>query len=464
MIFKNTMEVPTSKLERLLRSAKCRHAHVAVVWNDKTLIWGGDNDDEESTEHLSTITSILCHYGEKGEWIRIRTSGDGPTIQYGHPAEVVNDKMYIMQTPITGWAVVGGIPYQIPSQIPKRGTIIMYELDLNSWHWTKITPEGLVPLRGTEELSSWHYRGKIYYFGGECQYSEGYVRGEMERRYPGYVHFGWGTNQFFCYNIEENKWEWPLFKGELPSPRRGHTTIISGDTVFLFGGAYHDTLNDLHTLDMVAMEWRQVHGSSTDASGVPSVRKDHSLTIISADIAVLFGGTCTGKEDSTGEFDFLGDCWILDLVKAKSLIEESSSIWTRCRHHETPDPYDGGRYKHAAVLEPYSQRLWIIGGSYHYEDVNAYGEEHGTMEYTSEMLVMSFNSATPLKLLAKDTVVCCSHRSLGALNSPQDDGLWRSLAIPEHLWSELEARKASLVEERHTGVAIPPGQQEGNGQ
>ena len=103
-------------------------------------------------------------YGDKGEWVRIRPSGDGPTQQYGRHAEVINDKMYIMQAPLRD---SGG-----PT------TIYLYALDLNNWQWTKNVPEGLLPLSDTKEFSSWHHRGKIYYFGGQCGYDDGIVSGD----------------------------------------------------------------------------------------------------------------------------------------------------------------------------------------------------------------------------------------------------------------------------------------------
>ena len=132
--------------------------HVAVVWNDKTLIWGGEG------EQKARDGTVLCHYGDKGEWVRIRPSGDGPTQQYGRHAEVINDKMYIMQAPLSD---SGG-----PT------TIYLYALDLNNWQWTKNVPEGLLPLSDTKEFSSWHHRGKIYYFGGQCGYDDGIVSGD----------------------------------------------------------------------------------------------------------------------------------------------------------------------------------------------------------------------------------------------------------------------------------------------
>merc|ERR1712117_297637 len=172
----------------------------------------------------------------------------------------------------------------------------MYALDLDHWRWTKLTPQGTPPLKGTSFNSSWQYRGKIYYFGGQTGYKDAPIRGQREPRYPEYVHVGWCTNQLVCYNIADNCWEWPSFQGALPLPRFGHATIISGDMVYLFGGRYNEPhifgskcFNDLHVLDMVNMEWRLIHGTSdADAEGMPPAREFHALTAVSDSHAVLF--------------------------------------------------------------------------------------------------------------------------------------------------------------------------------
>ena len=143
--------------------------------------------------------------------------------------------------------------------------------------------------------------------------------------------------------------------------------VISGDTVFFFGGRF----NDLHTLDMVSMEWNQVHGSYPDDVGIPSWRVCHTFTLISDTKAVLFGGT-------QNHYNTLGDCWILDLQKAKRPQEEPASFWTKCLHHGSPyqkEKRDGTtlnkltmRQRHTAVLEPYSKRLWVIGGNIYFRE------------------------------------------------------------------------------------------------
>ena len=162
--------------------------------------------------------------------------------------------------------------------------------------------------------------------------------------------------------------------------------------------------------------------------------------------AVLFGG-------SKGHL-YRGDCWIFYLVIASTSCEENpASIWTNCLHHGRPYRKKEEafklpeRAKHSAVLEPYSKRIWIIGGVVHFGGLYNWGHYNAEMEYTSDMLVMSFDSSTPLRLLAMEKVIQCLR------DVPNVDGLWKTLEIPEALWNELIARRVSMDRERHTGIA-----------
>ena len=122
-------------------------------------------------------------------------------------------------------------------------TNVILSLNLNSWEWKRLTPDGNPPTTSCK-LSSWVRGKRIYCFGGM-------THGDVP------------TNEFFCYNVESNSWEWPLVHGNtVPSPRARHTTVAFGEYVLLFGGETNSVplyLNDLHILDMTTMEWRVVH-------------------------------------------------------------------------------------------------------------------------------------------------------------------------------------------------------------
>ena len=80
--------------------------------------------------------------------------------------------------------------------------------------------------------------------------------------------------------------------------------------------------------------------------------------------------------------DVYDDCWILHLNRALNN-EKPASIWTRFRNHLA-------RREHAAVLEPVTQRLWIIGGL-------------DGCQSTSDVIQMAMN-IVPLKILCLNHV------------------------------------------------------------
>ena len=98
---------------------------------------------------------------------------------------------------------------------------------------------------------------------------------------------------------------------------------------------------------------------------MPPQKHHSSLTRVSQSTAVLYG------------YD---ECWLLDLNNADRLKGQPSSMWSRI-----PTPF--WRDNHAAVFEPESRRLWIIGG------LDSRGR------YTSDVLEMT-NALLPLRDLA----------------------------------------------------------------
>ena len=193
--------------------------------------------------------------------------------------------------------------------------------------------------------------------------------------------------------------------------------VISGDTVFLFGGSmttiphHYKYYNDLYKLDMATMVWRKVHDNLPSGMG-PEPDKgggsSSTLTHISSSSAIFFGSILTR---SHGEPAFEDDCWHLNLVNAKKIVDPAQ-IWTRFRSHLV-------RSDAASVVEPVSKKLWLIGGQ---KDPSFL---HG---YTTDVLEMSFNIAS-LKSILLDHV---------ARNISSDDGSLMPSKFPLGLKSEIE--------------------------
>ena len=175
-------------------------------------------------------------------------------------------------------------------------------------------------------------------------------------------------------------------------------------------------MNDLYSLDLKDMTWMRVHPSVRE-EGIPHCRVFHSMTLISSEAAILFGGC---------DLDSYKDCWILNTGKLlRCEFDTPSSLWKHCSHH---DEYK--RAMHTAVLEPISKRLWIIGG-------------FGEIFCQTELLSLSFNSATPLRLLAMESAI--SHFD-------RHHEVWKVNEIPGQLRTELEDRRAHMEGEIRTGM------------
>ena len=113
---------------------------------------------------------------------------------------------------------------------------------------------------------------------------------------------------------------------------------------------------------MAGLSWTRVHDNDITTGGtVPSQRHHSSFTRVSQSTAVLYG------------YD---ECWLLDLSNAdrlKGQPSSSSSMWSRI-----PTPF--WRENHAAVFEPESRRLWIIGG------IDSRGPTSDVLEMTNALL------------------------------------------------------------------------------
>ena len=263
----------------------------------------------------------VVNYHNDGEWVAKDTSGEVPEDAICAIGAGFQDSLVVFK------AAIADMEYS--NQV--------YALDLNTWIWTKLSPRGMRPNCRIADIKPVVYKKRVYFFGG-------------------YEHLPLCSNslQVFCYNISTISWEWPDHQGHIPSERSGHSVVLIGDTVLLFGGeTYSDGLgsksqhlNDFYMLDMLNMIWSLV---KTGNGKVPAPRSGHTLTPISQSAAVLVGG----KDKLMGGLD---DCWHIDIDKTGPN-KELKLTWTQMSHIKY-----SGLWLHQAVLEPISQRLWIIGG------------------------------------------------------------------------------------------------------
>ena len=87
-------------------------------------------------------------------------------------------------------------------------------------------------------------------------------------------------------------WAAPQRFGIAPSPRNGHSMVLIGMHLFIFGGGDETiSFNDVHTLHVGTMTWDKpvVHGT------LPSPRSRHTGTGVGSNM-VVFGGVGGGNE------------------------------------------------------------------------------------------------------------------------------------------------------------------------
>ena len=106
--------------------------HRAVTWRDAVIVWGG----RSPTEDMESGSVVYCH--RSGKWIRMQTTGSGPSSSYNATVQVAGDRMFVLR-----WD--GGSPS-------------LHTLDLKTWTWASITPKGVPPIEDGRGLSSWVHR------------------------------------------------------------------------------------------------------------------------------------------------------------------------------------------------------------------------------------------------------------------------------------------------------------------
>ena len=344
-------------------SVNSRFGHVAAVWRDMTLVFGGSRYEGPHATGWTPYDPATIHCHKNGNWTIKVTTGAIPSI-YDEAAHVIGDNLYVVKS------------YAI------------HKLNLTTFVWSKIVPRGTGPL-ACSTFTSWVRGEKIFLFGGA-----GHDR-EEGVQYPSSLTtsraFGlvFTNNQLLYYDCKDNSWNWPVSYGDIPSPRGGAAAFSVLDTcvksegrvtsmksfAFVMGGSTNSKYHyDLYILDMDSMTWKSIKGHVTEMW--PSARRHHSLTLMSREYAVLYGGHCK-------ERGHLGDCWLLDIRKCTSEMNPEN-MWTLCKTVGF-----NGRSKHAAIREPISKSLWIVGGTI-----------NGSLHTSQHILEMSYNADKTLQALA----------------------------------------------------------------
>ena len=269
---------------------------ITIIWT-RMFIFGGHDIREGTLDSLWMVELTKVQEGEhkgaefgdavekKVQWNKLETTGkDKPGKIYDvnnllgpiahHSSVVFSEKMYLF----------GG-----SNQQRKVHNHTFWQLDLKNLRWDVIFARGDIP-GNREDHTAVIYEGAMVVFGG-------------------FLPNGERTNDIYMYFFKENKWEKVSVLGlDLPKARAGHSAIVFGDSMVIFGGRDEEAnkLNDIWVFNFTSYQWEEIH-----AYDPPVPRSGHSACLYK-DMMLVFGGMfeVTKELDDMHLFDFRNKRWI----------------------------------------------------------------------------------------------------------------------------------------------------------
>jgi N-acetylneuraminic acid mutarotase len=133
------------------------------------------------------------------------------------------------------------------------------------------------------------------------------------------------TNSIYRYYFRENKWEKiNILSTNFPSPRAGHSSIMFGEKMAIFGGRddENNKLNDIWLFDFSTYAWEY-----EECEHAPIARAGHTASLYK-DMMIIFGGIIevTKELDDMQIYDFRNKRWIEFFEECSSPIKLRDSL------------------------------------------------------------------------------------------------------------------------------------------
>lgn len=247
-----------------------RSYHSAVMWNDKMLIYGGQ-DLREGPQ--SGLWQIEISQFDQGEWEEVKIESS-PLCR--HSAIVKNDQMYIF----------GGTD----GTNEFNRTIV---ISLNTMASRIIEPEKKDCPPPLDSHSAVLYEDGtaawMIVFGGFA--------------------IGHRSNSVYSLNLSNEKWKM-AHTTQAPRGRSNHSAIVYKDHMYIFGGTNDEgeKMNDLWKLDLRTYAWEEIASTGE----VPSSRSGHSA-VVHTDLMIVFGGMkdITKETNDMYTYNIDTNTWVL---------------------------------------------------------------------------------------------------------------------------------------------------------
>lgn len=157
--------------------------------------------------------------------------------------------------------------------------------------------------------------------------------------FGGFSPDGERSNDLYRYYFKDNKWEKISVLGlDAPCPRAGHSSLIFGDSMVIFGGRDYESnkLNDIWIFNFSTYQWEPININDEESKPLP--RSGHTACLYK-DMMLIFGGMyeVTKELDDMMLFDFRNKRWI-------TFFEEMSSPVKYKKSQGSPDGSPTSKY------------------------------------------------------------------------------------------------------------------------
>jgi len=142
-----------------------------------------------------------------------------------------------------------------------------------------------------------------------------------------------GYRPEFVADPQTNQWSGALSpSGTPPTARGGHTSVIYGDYMYVFGGHDGTLKNDLHRLDLTTLTW----SGTLSPSGTPPTARYNHTSVIYGNYMYVFGGFSGSRKNDLHRLDLTTLTWSGAL--------SPSGTPPIARYHHTSVIYDNYMY------------------------------------------------------------------------------------------------------------------------
>jgi len=222
-----------------------RTGHTVAVWRDRVYLFGG-------TDRRRRRQDVFCFDCASRQWEELATKGPVPCRRSGAGGVILDGKFYI------GFGYDG-----------RDGNFYndLHELNLETLTWRTIISTGIlnteIPSPRTDHCLEAYGEKSLVLFGG----------------YDGHVRF----DDVHIFDLETEKWGQickPKVDAQsklLPSARFGHSGVVRGDELFVFGGWNgRDTLSEMWKLNLKTETWTAISKQgSSESIGHPRENSSH---------------------------------------------------------------------------------------------------------------------------------------------------------------------------------------------